>query len=156
MDERTTHSRRRKAEGLAPNIQSLRAQPTIETHTGQTTQGHTKQKTTNKTTYAPRNCQVTRALLTCACLYTVPTPTCTHAPLTNTRPTYDIPLAHPVAITNPYEARHTIDTIARWKEDSDATPHGGTEALTAKSRRAQQDQWEKAYYIASTHKRERN
>ena len=139
---RAYNSRRHKAEGPTVDIQNLRAQPTIDTHTGQTTQGRTKKISINKTTSAPPKCPDTHAFLTCVCLYTVLTPAYTHVPFTETRSAYEIPLPHLVAINNPQEARHITNVTTRWMEDSDAAPHGGTETLTAKRRGAQLNRWE--------------
>jgi hypothetical protein len=47
--ERKAHFRRRKAEGLALDLQSLRAHPTYETLAGPTTYSHKEQNKNTKT-----------------------------------------------------------------------------------------------------------
>jgi hypothetical protein len=106
----------------------------------QTTQ---HKKSTNKTIYAPPNCPFSRALLSCACMYIVITPTCTHDSITEeTCPVYKTPLFHHDASTNPHEARKIVDMTEKRREDSAEAPHGVTVTLATKPRRAQQNHQE--------------
>jgi hypothetical protein len=93
-------------------------------------------KAPEKPDRAPKNYRVTRALLCCACMFTVLTLACTHDPLAEFYPARENPLPHLADSTDPQDGHQLRDNKEIRREDQADMPRVGSETQAAKRQRA--------------------
>ncbi len=94
---------------------------------------------TRKPERTSKKSRATRALLCCACLYTVLTAACTHDPETELHPSRDTPFPHLAHTLDPQEGRQLRDATANRRETPEDTPREGPNCLPDEHFRAGHD-----------------